>query len=259
MNRFAYGTLSALNVNEGMISNYSYGYYLLTDFIIGSVNTYTGNYEFGIYNFTDQVALPDYNYSSLNLLNETLHINLPILSFHLITEDLVMDASNNVALNVSLAGCESMQISIHGIIRFGKAELLTIFNKTETIKNGVNIVAASNLYIPYLRGKNVSLNILAHASAPTYSGENLTSTFDIPLLLNLMLNTTYSYTWVHNEDKLMLSLNYSLHPGPFNYSFHAVASVTTLSGQLTVNRSGFVNESDPEGPWTYFSILQHWL
>jgi hypothetical protein len=62
-----------------------------------------------------------------------------------------------------------------------------------------------------------------------------------------MLNTTYSYTWVHNEDKLMLSLNYSLHPGPFNYSFHAVASVTTLSGQLTVNRSGFVNESDPEG------------
>jgi hypothetical protein len=247
MNRFAYGTLSALNVNEGRISNYSYGYYLLTDFIIGSVNTYTGNYEFGIYNFTDQVALPDYNYSSLNLLNETLHINLPILSFHLITEDLVMDASNNVALNVSLAGCESMQISIHGIIRFGKAQLLTIFNKTETIKNGVNIVAASDLYIPYLRGKNLSLNILAHTSAPTYSGENLTSAFDIPLFLNLMLNTTYSYTWVHNEDKLMLSLNYSLHTGPFNYSFHAVASVTTLSGQLTVNRSGLVNESDPEG------------
>ena len=194
MNRFAYGTLSALNVNEGMISNYSYGYYLLTDFIMGPAKTYTGNYEFGIYNFTDQVALPDYNYSSLNLLNETLHINLPILSFQLMTEDLVMGASNNVALNVSLEGCESMQISINGIIRLGKTQLLTIFNKTETIKSGVNIVSASDLYIPYLSGKNVSLNILAHTSVPTYSGENLTYTFDIPLLLNLMLNTTYSFT-----------------------------------------------------------------
>jgi hypothetical protein len=247
MNRFAYGALSALNVNEGKISNYSYGYYLLTDFIMGPAKTYTGNYEFGIYNFTDQVALPDYNYSSLNLLNETLHINLPILSFQLMTEDLVMGASNNVALNVSLEGCESMQISINGIIRLGKTQLLTIFNKTETIKSGVNIVSASDLYIPYLSGKNVSLNILAHTSVPTYSGENLTYTFDIPLLLNLMLNTTYSYTWLHNEDKLMLSLNYSLHTGPFNYTFYAMASVTTLSGQLTENRSGLVNESDPEG------------
>ena len=131
-----------------------------------------------------------------------------------------MDASNSVALNVSLAGCESMQISINGNIRFGKAQLLTIFNKTETIKGGVNIVAASDLYIPYLSDKNVSLNILAHTSVPTYSGENLTSTFDIPLLLNLMLNTTYSYTWVHNEDKLMLSLNYSLHPGTLQDLIH---------------------------------------
>jgi len=247
MNMFAETSLSAMDIHEGRMSNNSYAYYLLTGYIKGSILTYTGNYAFGVYNFTYQISLPEYNYSSLNLVNETLHTDLPILSLHLMTESLVMNASNKIALNISLTGCESMKLSINEIINLGNAKSLTILNETVTIRNGVTIVTASNFSIPYLNSNQLSLNVSEVTSAPTYMGEKLAYKFDIPLHLNLMLRTTYSYAWLHDEDEIMLTVNYSMQTTPFNYSYNVMASLSTLSSQLNVNRTGHVIALDQKG------------
>lgn len=247
VNDFVYSTLREVNVREGEIDNESYSYYLLSDFISGSNETYTGNYVFAIYNLTYEVALPQYNYSSLNNVNETFHTDLPILDAILGTRYITMGTSNNISLNISLMGCVSMNLFLEAVINLGNGKLLTFLNGTENVKAPAVNVLASNIMIPYLNEKRLTIIVHLLVTEPTYSGENLTFLFTIPLIQNVMLNTSSSYAWLRDESQIQFTVNYSFQPGPFNFSLSESATVNSPGGQIDLNRTYNVNSSSEKG------------
>ena len=252
VNDFVYSALEEVNASEGEVNNESYSYYLLSDFISGSNETYTGNYVFAIYNLTYEVALPQYNYSSMNNVNETLHTDLPILDASLGTRYLTMGTANNISLNISLLGCVSMDMSLEAEINLGNGKHLTILNKTENISAPAVNVIASNIMIPYLNEKRLTIIVHLLTTEPTYSGENLTFLFAVPLIQNVMLKTSSSYIWLRDESQIRLTVNYSLQPGPFNFSLSENSTINNLGSQVDVNRTYYVNSSNEKG---FFQII----
>ena len=252
VNDLVYSALREVNISEGEVNNESYSYYLLSDFISGSNETYTGNYVFAIYNLTYEVALPQYNYSSMNNVNETLHTDLPILDASLGTRYLTMGTANNISLNISLLGCVSMDMSLEAEINLGNGKHLTILNKTENISAPAVNVIASNIMIPYLNEKRLTIIVHLLTTEPTYSGENLTFLFAVPLIQNVMLKTSSSYIWLRDESQIRLTVNYSLQPGPFNFSLSENSTINNLGSQVDVNRTYYVNSSNEKG---FFQII----
>ncbi|MDA8142828.1 MAG: hypothetical protein M0T81_02455 [Thermoplasmatales archaeon] len=247
MNGIAQSSLLALNVTEGRLSNQTYAYFLLTDYITGLGKTYTGNYAFDIYNFTYQVGLPGYNYTTLNVISESLHIDLPILTANPVTEEFQMGSYNSFSFNISLVGCNSIQVTLSATIKIGSGKYSTILNESDNISAGSTNVVVRNAYIPYVNAKEISVIVLVHTSKPTYAGSNLTFMYMVPIYMNTALNISYSYSWLRDQDQLMISVGYSLDPGPFNFSISAVTSITTLAGNLTTTEEGKVISSDSGG------------
>ena len=247
VNDYVVSALHEVNISEGEVNNQSYSYYLLSGFINASSETYTGDYEFTIYNFTYEVALPQYNFSSMNNINETFHTNLPILSVGLRTHYLTMGSANNISLNISLVGCISMVLHLDAEIYYGNKKLMNIINESETaVAPSINVVVP-NITLPYLN--DCKLTIIVHLSTkePTYSGDNLTFIFGIPLLENVMLNTNSSYSWLRDQYQLLLIINYSLDTGPFNFSISANSSISTASNQISINRTSQVSPKNERG------------
>jgi hypothetical protein len=247
VNDLVYSALRELNVSEGELNNESYSYYLLSDFIRESNETYTGNYVFAIYNLTYEVALPQYNYSSMNNVNETLHTDLPILDASLGTRYLRMGTANSISLNISLMGCDSMDLILEAEINLDNGKLLTFLNKTEIVSAPAVYVNASNIIIPYINEKRLTIIVHLLTTEPTYSGENLIFIFAIPLIQNVMFSTSSSYMWLKNESQIRLNVNYSFQPGPFNFSLSENATINNLGGQVQVNRTYYVNSSNEKG------------
>jgi hypothetical protein len=246
-NDFVYSALRELNVSEGEVNNESYSYYLLSDFISGLNETYTGNYVFTIYNLTYEVALPQYNYSSMNNVNETFHTDLPILDASLGTRYLTMGTANSISLNISLMGCVSMDLFLKADINIGNGKLMSFLNETENINTPTVNVIASNIMIPYLNERRLTIIVHLLTTEPTYSGENLTFLFAIPLIQNVMLSTGSSYMWLRDDSQIRLTVNYSFQPGPFNFSISENATVNNNGGQIDVNRTYNVNSSSERG------------
>jgi hypothetical protein len=247
VNDYVVSALNEINTSEGEVNNHSYSYYLLSGFINGSSETYTGDYEFAIYNFTYEVALPQYNFSSMNNLNETFHTNLPILSVGPRTHYLTMGSTNNISLSISLVGCISMDMLVEAAINLGNGKLLAVLKKNETVvAPSINIVAP-NVEIPYLNESRLTIIVHLSAKDPTYAGENLTFLFEVSLTQNVMLNTSSSYVWLRNQSQIRLSVNYSLHPGPFDFSVSENVTINTLGGQIGSERTYNVNSSNERG------------
>ena len=247
MNYFAQNSLLALNINEGRLNNQTYAYFLLADFITELGKNYTGNYALDIYNSTYQIGLPGYNYTTLNVLKETLHMNLPILITNPVTERFQMGTYNNFSFNISLTGCNSMQVSFNAAIKTGDGKYSTILNESDSISAGTTNIMVTNVFIPYLNTKEISVTVLVHTSRPTYAGSNLTFLYRLPLFLNTALITSYSYSWLSDQNRLMISAGYSLDAGPYNYSISVLATVTTKAGNLTATERGRVISPDAKG------------
>lgn len=247
VNDYVFSALYEVNISEGKVNNHSYSYYLLSGFINESGETYTGDYQFAIYNFTYEVALPQYNYSSMNNINETFHTNLPILSVGIRTHYLTMDSANNLSLNISLLGCISLDLLLVTNINLGNSKLLAVLNKSETVLAPSINVIAPNVEIPYLNESRLTLIVHLLAKDPTYAGENLTFLFEIPLIQNVMLNTSSSYVWLRDQSRMLLSVNYSLQPGPFYFSVSVNATISTLFGKIDAERIYNVNLADERG------------
>ena len=251
-NDFVYSALREVNVSEGEVNNETYSYYLLTDFMKGSNEIYTGNYVFAIYNLTYEVALPQYNYSSMNNVNEIFHTDLPILGTSLGTRYLTMGTANSISLNISLIGCVSMEMLLEADINLGNGKLMTFLNKTESVNTPTVNVIASDVMIPYLNEKRLTITVHLLTTEPTYSGQNLTFLFAIPLFQNVMLNTSSSYMWLRDQSELLLTIDYTLNTGPFNFTISTIATITTTSNLITTNRTYLI---DPEYGNGQFSII----
>ena len=247
VNAFVNSAVNEVNVNKGEINNHSYSYYLLSDFTKGSNETYTGNYVFAIYNFTYEIALPQYNYSAMNNINETFHTDLPILVANLRTHSLTMGTANSICLNISLIGCVSMDLLLVTNINLGNGKLLKVLNETENVIAPSIDVIANNVEIPYLNESGLTIIVHFSAKDPTYVGKNLTFLFAIPLIQNVMLNTSSSYVWLRDQSQIRLSVNYSLLPGPFDFSVSENATISTLDGQIGAERTYNVNTANERG------------
>ena len=247
VNDFVYSTLREINVSEGEVNNDSYSYYLLSDFIRGSNETYTGNYVFAIYNLTYEVALPQYNFSSMNNVNETFHTDLPILDASLVTRFLTMGTANSISLNISVIGCDSLDLLLEAYVNIGNGKLLTFLNKTENVNTPTVNVVASNIMIPYLSERRLTIIVHLLAAEPTYAGKNLTFFFAIPLIQNEMLNISGSYVWLRDQNQMLLTVNYSIQPGPFNFSLSENATINTLDGKTGQSTTYSVNSSNEKG------------
>ncbi|MCL4451193.1 MAG: hypothetical protein M1327_01015 [Candidatus Thermoplasmatota archaeon] len=247
VNDYVVSALHEVNISEGKVNNQSYYYYLLSGIINGSSEGYTGDYEFTIYNFTYEVALPQYNFSSMNNVNETFHTNLPILTVGLRTHYLTMDSANNLSLNISLVGCISMAMFVEADINLGNGKLLGILMKNETVVAPSINVIAPNVEIPYLNESRLTIIVHLSAKDPTYSGENLTFLFKVSLAQNVMLNTSSSYVWLRDQSQMRLSVNYSLNPGPFDFSVSENATINTLGGEIGSKRIYNVNSANERG------------
>ena len=247
VNNFVNTVLNQVNVHEGEINNQSYSYYLVSDFVIGSNETYTGNYVFDIYDLSYEIALPQYNYSSMNNINETFHTDLPIVNASLLTQYLVMGAANRISVKISLIGCISMDMLLEADINLGNQRFLTFLNETEVVMEPSFNALAPNVIIPYLNESRITIIVRILTTEPTYSGENLTFLFSIPLIQNIMLNASSSYIWLRGQSQMRLTVNYSLLPGPFNFSLSENATINTIGGPINQSRIYMVNSSNDEG------------
>jgi hypothetical protein len=247
MNEVAEKSLLEIGLNDLIQNNQSYVNYLLTDYINGSIEIYTGNYAIKIYNITEDIGLPEYNYSSHNRVNETVHTDLPILSIELKNKYILMGSDNNLTLNISLAGTDSLQISLSEEIYFGNNKYLPVVNRNENITNLLTNPVSTGAFVPYINAKLLTLIVQIHTDVPTYQGENLTHSFVTPLVLNVMLNTSHSYTWLRDQNILKITVNYSLLTGPFNFSIFAEASINSLSGELNTTTIDNVKASNENG------------
>ncbi len=247
MNVVAARSLLEIGLNDLIQNNQSYVNYLLTDYINGSVEIYTGNYAIKIYNITEDIGLPEYNYSSHDRVNETVHTDLPILSLELKNKYVLMGSDNNLTLNISLVSADSIQISLSEEIYFGNNQYLPVLNRKENITNALTNPVSTGAFIPYINAKLITLIVQIYTDVPTYQGKNLTYSFVTPLALNVMLNTSHSYTWLRDQNFLKITVNYSLLTGPFNFSIFAEASINSLSGVLNATITDNVKASNDNG------------
>jgi len=237
MNVIAYNSTLCLGNINGRISNQTYAYFLLSDTISSDGDNYTGSYQITIYNSTFGIAIPQYNYSSSNDVRETFHTNLPVISAQLLTRNLVMGMKTRITFSITLNGCRSMDAAVNSFILPSNTDKKSILNTSILLENGTSTISTTMFTVPFQIYDSLNVDLMLFTSDPTYYGRNIDFSFALPIKLNVNLHANYSYTWMKDQSKLMLIVNYSLSSGPFALSLNTSASISTASGQVSQNNT----------------------